>query len=193
MKRAASVILVFVLWSPLLAAQPEDPAHGELRAFRDALVDAVNGNNRDRLVSLLHKNVTVTWLNGEVSRGPEQVRAFYDRMMTGEKRVVASIAIRPTVDEKADLYGSTAVAFGSSEDDYKLVSGMDFKVTSRWRATAVKEDGHWLIVNFHNSLGAFDNPLLAAAKRTALWAAVIAALVGAVVGFFIGRVSRRRA
>jgi len=193
MKRAASVILVFVLWSPLLAAQPEDPAHGELRAFRDALVDAVNSNNRDRLVSLLHKNVTVTWLNGEVSRGPEQVRAFYGRMMTGEKRVVANIAIRPAVDEKADLYGNTAVAFGSSEDDYKLVSGMDFKIKSRWSATAVKEDGRWLIVNFHNSLGAFDNPLLAAAKQTALWTAAIAGLVGVVLGFVIGRVSRRRA
>ena len=172
---------------------PEAPAHNELRALRDALVDAVNANNRDRLIPLLHRNVVVTWLNGEVSRGPEQVRAMYDRMTTGETKVVESVAIKPTTDELADLYGTTAVAFGSSEDRYRLVRGGDFNIRSRWSATAVREDGRWLIVNFHNSLGAFANPLLDTTRRMAIWGGILAASVGAALGFAVGRRSRRRA
>ena len=51
------------------AAQPaEDPAHAELRALRDALVDAVNKKDVDALLRHLHPDVVVTWLNAEVSR-----------------------------------------------------------------------------------------------------------------------------
>jgi len=197
MKRRIGIWAALVLWPSCLAGQAlpaaEDPAHNELRALRDALIDAVNSNNRDRLLPLLHRNVIVTWLNGEVSRGPDQVRTMYDRMMTGEGRVVETIAIHPSTDALADLYGNTAVAFGSSEDHYKLVRAGDFKIRSRWSATAVKEDGKWLVVNFHNSLGAFDNPLLDTTRRMAIWASILAALAGAALGFWAGRVSRRRA
>ena len=92
----------------------EDPAHNELRALKKELTDAVNAKDLDALLALLDENVVVTWQNGEVSHGPEQVRAYYDRMMKGPQRIVDSVTINPTVDELTHLYGNTGVAFGSS-------------------------------------------------------------------------------
>jgi uncharacterized protein (TIGR02246 family) len=169
----------------------EDPAHDELRAVRDAMVKAVNSNDRDAMLKHLHTNVVVTWLDGSVSRGPDQVRAYYDRMMTGDQRVVESVSINPTVDELSALYGNTAVAWGSSNDHFRLRNGLDFSVKSRWSATLVKEDGRWQIVNFHASTDLFDNALLDVQKRVTYWAGGIAAVVGLAVGFGVGRFMRR--
>ena len=145
------------------------------------------------MLSYLHKNVTVTWLNGEVSRGPDEVKAYYDRMMTGDKKVVQRIMIKPEVERLSDLYGDSAVAYGHSDDHFELTSGLSFDVRSRWSATLVKEDGRWKIVSFHASTGLFDNPLLNAAKQTAYWAGGIAAVVGLVAGFVLGKLLRKRA
>ena len=117
----------------------EDPAHEELRALRKELVEAVNKNDLERLLGHLDQNVIVTWLNGEVSRKPEQVRAYYDRMMKGPDRIVDSISIDPTVDELTYLYGNTGVAYGSSRDHFKLTDGRDFVVPTRWSATLFKK------------------------------------------------------
>src|SRR5262249_5081294 len=69
----------------------EDPAHNELRALKKQLTDAVNANDLDALLAVLDEKVVVTWQNAEVSRGPQQVREYYDRMMKGDKRIVQSI------------------------------------------------------------------------------------------------------
>jgi uncharacterized protein (TIGR02246 family) len=186
---------VWLLAPSIFAVQPaqEDPVHGELRTFRDAIIDAVNKNDRDRLLTFLHKNVVVTWMDGEVSRGREGVKAYYDRMMTGDQRIVDSVQIQPTVDELSIVYGgTTAIAFGSSDDDFKLKRGLQFKVHSRWTATLVKEQGKWLIAAFHASTSLFDNPLLNTAKTMIPVAAGIAGLAGLVLGLIVARLMRRR-
>jgi len=43
---------------------PEDPAHNELRALRDDVLDAFNKKDLDRLLGHVHPNVVVTWQNG---------------------------------------------------------------------------------------------------------------------------------
>jgi uncharacterized protein (TIGR02246 family) len=150
-------------------AQQEDPVHNELRALRDAMIEAINSKDAEAMLSHLHENVVVTWMNGEVSRGPAEVKAYYDRMMIGENAVVESVAIKPTVERLADVYGDTAVAFGTSDDHFKLKAGMEFDVHSRWSATLLKEGGQWKIVSFHGSTNLFDNPLLNGAKRAIYW------------------------
>src|SRR5438445_3608726 len=97
----------------VLAQEPakEDPVHGELRAVRDSLIEAVNKNDVDKLLGHLHKNVVVIWMDSEVSRRPEGVKAYYDRMRKGDKRIVESMQIKPVVDELSIIYGgATAVA-----------------------------------------------------------------------------------
>lgn len=198
MKLSSMLVLVgAVLWlTPGVAdAQPapEDPVHAALRKVRDGLIEAVNKNDLDQLLAPLHKNVVVTWMDGTVSRGRDGVRAYYEKMMKGDQRIVDRLQINPAVDELSILYGGdTAIAFGSSDDDFKLKRGLEFKVHNRWTATLVKEDGQWRIAAFHASVSLFDNPLLSAAEKLAYWAGGIAGVVGLGLGWLGARWLRKR-
>jgi ketosteroid isomerase-like protein len=176
------------------AAQPvEDPAHAELRALRDALVDAVNKKDVDALLRQLHPDVVVTWQNAEVSRKHAGVRAYLARMLEGPDRIVDEFTTNPAVDELTILHGGdTGISFGSSRDHFKLRGGQSFDLNSRWSATVVRQDGRWLIGSFHASVNMFDNPLLAAAQRLALGGAAGALILGLVAGYVIARRRARR-
>lgn len=199
---------VLLVWSVLFRVAPvsgqppvetepaaqEDPAHEELRELRRRLVDAVNTNDMAKLMALLDDDVVVTFMNNEVARGPQGVKDYYDRMMTGEDRVVETYSTDATVDELTHLYGDTGVAFGSSRDQFRLTDGRDFQTATRWTATLVRKDGDWKVAAFHASANMFDNPVLSIAiRRTAAWAGGIAGVVGLVIGFGLAWIVKRRA
>jgi ketosteroid isomerase-like protein len=195
MKCLAYVVTLAVLAAPMPAAaqQAEDPAHAQLRALRDDLVDAMNKRDMNRLLGHLHPDVVVTWQNAEVSRKPEGVKTYISRMLEGPNSVVESFSTAPTVDELTVLYGGDAgVAFGSSRDSFTLRSGQQFELTSRWTATVVNDGGAWKIAAFHSSASLFDNPLLAAAQRWAMTAAVVALIAGFGIGFLMSRIGHKR-
>jgi uncharacterized protein (TIGR02246 family) len=172
----------------------EDPAHEELRRMKRQLVEASNKGDFDRVLTLLDQNVIVTWQNGEVSRGPNQVKAYLERMTKGPNRIVDRFETNPEVADLTHLYGDTGVAYGDSRDLFVLTDGREFVVPTRWSATVVKKDGRWLIANFHASANMFDNPVLGlAVRRTAMWVGGGAVVVGLIVGFLFGRLIRRRA
>ena len=178
-----------------VTAQPvEDPAHAELRALRDGLVDAVNKKDVDALLRHLHPDVVVTWQNAEVSRKPEGVRAYLVRMLQGPDRMVDDFSTNVAVDELTILHGGdTGISFGSSRDHFKLRSGQSFNVNSRWSATVVRHDGRWVVGAFHASVNLFDNPLLVGSQRLALGGSIGALIVGIVLGYLLGRRRGRRA
>jgi len=195
------LVMVATLPTARLAAQDktqsakEQLAHKELRAMRDDMIDAVKKYDLDRVLTFLDDDVEVTWQNSEVSRGPEEVRAYCLRMMKGPNRILESIDANPTVDAPAQLYGDdTAVAYGISKDHFKLTDGRDFEVDSRWSATVVKKNGQWKIVSFHMSANMFDNPVMwIVVKRIAIWTGIAAGIGGLLLGFIAARLLRRRA
>lgn len=176
-------------------APPQDveKTHEELRALRDGLIRATNDSNIDALLGHLHPNVVVTWQNAEVSRGREGVRAYLSRMTSGPNKIVTRFQTNPTVDELTILYGGdTGIAFGTSNDRFELADGMNFDLTGRWSATLVREEGRWLVANFHASTNLFDNPVLNLATRYAVWAGVGGLVVGALLALVVGALLRRR-
>jgi ketosteroid isomerase-like protein len=182
--------------TPVAARQakdaPEDPAHAELRKVREEMVDAINKDDRAKLMSHLHKNIVVTFMDGETVRGHDGVQKYFDAKLKSNPPVVQTYSVNPKVDELSIIYGGdTAIAFGGSDDYFKLSRGLEFNVHNRWTATLVKEDGKWLLAAFHASVGLFDNPLLSLTQRFAYWVGGGAAVIGLLVGWLIGR--RRRA
>jgi uncharacterized protein (TIGR02246 family) len=173
---------------------PEHPAHEQLRTLRRELVEAINKNDIDALLSHLDPDIVVTWLNGEVSRKPAGVREYIERMTKGDNRKVTSYTTEAEVDDLTHLYGDTGVAYGHSRDKFVLTDGRDFTVSTRWSATLVKKDNKWLLANFHASTDMFDNPLLSlAVRKTAIWTGAVAAVLGLAIGFLIARLLLRRA
>jgi len=181
---------------PAAAAAPEDPAHQELRAVRDAMVKAFNERDYDGFLRHLHPDIVATWQNGEVVRHPEGLKAFMKKMSEGDTKVVESVQADLKVDELASLYSDkkTAVAFGSVDQNFKLANGKDLQLTSRWTATFVREDGRWLLAAFHVSANVFDNPVLGMAiKKTAMAVGVGSAAIGLIAGWMVGKTRKAKA
>jgi len=165
-----------------------------INALRAELVDAFNKGDVDRLLSHLDPDVVVTWQNGEVCRGPQAFRAYYDRMMSGSNRVVASLSANPVVDDR-HVYGDWAVSWGNLHDDYTLTDGSGFKFDSRFTASIARRGDAWKVTSFHASVNAFDNPILKIAEKkvgvvSGLGGIAGGLLVGGVVGMAVGRRKR---
>jgi uncharacterized protein (TIGR02246 family) len=184
---AILLLLLFGVAAHSAAAdQPDkdDPVFEDLLAVRKGLIDAYNAHDMDALLSFCHEDIIVTWQNAEVSRGREGIRAYYEKMMKGEKRVVDDLKANPTVDDRAVFFGeNTAVSRGQMNDHYRLRDGSDFALNSRWSATLVKEDGKWLVASFHASTNAFDNDILRmVVKKATIFSGGTALVVGLVLG-----------
>ncbi|MBN8542457.1 MAG: nuclear transport factor 2 family protein [Deltaproteobacteria bacterium] len=183
-----SILLGIACFSPMAHTQTptEDPNHAELRELRDSALKAMNSGDIDGFIKLVHPNIVFTGLDGRLSRGPEEVKAYFTRMITGPDRIVNSAQFDVTVDALTDLYGSDktiGISHGTSKDSYNLTSGVKFELNTRWTATLIKENGKWMIGSFHSSADLFDNPLLEKSKGMLVWSTLGGAIAGLALGF----------
>lgn len=172
-------------------AQPElpmDADHVELRALGGQLVKAISDGDMDAIEPLLHPNLVVTWQDGQVCKGPAEIRKFYAAMAAKSKKTFQGYKVPPTADEPTILYSgaTTGVAYGYNVGVFHL-AGKDFEMPNRWTATMVKENGKWLLSSYHVSMNVLDNPLLNAVKCIAIIGAALALVGGFLVGLMLGR------
>jgi ketosteroid isomerase-like protein len=169
-----------------------DDAAAAIMRLREGLVSSFQKGDIDGLLTHLDADVVVTWQNGEVCRGPEAVRAFYARMMTGEKRIVREIKSEPEVLGR-QVHGDWAVSWGNLHDHFVLSDGSDLPFNSVFTATIAKRGDRWLVTAFHTSVSAFENPVLAlATRKTALWLGLGGGGAGLLLGFVAARLTARR-
>ena len=150
--------------SPEVAA-----VHDQLRAVRDAIMDAWKRRDIDGVLSHVDPDIVVTWQNGEVNRGPQAIRAFYEKMLHGESSVLSNIESTLKVDTLSILHGeNTAIAYGSIHDDLSFRhplaatlagAGQTLSLDSRWTATLVRKAGEWKLASYHVSANLFSNPV----------------------------------
>ena len=197
MVRAAAILLLIVSAAAhVLAAQPDPYASDRqalLKVFRE-IEGGINDQNVDRMVAQMHPQATVTWLNGEISRGHDEIKAYYHRMVKGEKRYIDKYLTKAQVGAPARFYGdgTVAVADGSTEDEFFPVARAPFRLSSRWTATSAKLDGRWQVVSLHLSANVFTNSLIEEATDAAWYTGVGGALAGLAVGFLAAWLLRRR-
>lgn len=197
---AAALLLASCL--PIASAQETqptaDPTVADLQRLRDALKDAYNKGDVDRMLGFLHPDVLIIFPDGEVLTGREALRGYYNKMLKGPDPVVKKYTADPVVDGR-QFRGDVDLSWGRMNDQYELTDGTEFGLDSRFTTTLMKlpdgppESGGWVIRSFHSSTDAFDNPVLKiAAKRTAMYAGGGALGVGLLVGFFVGRIGKRK-
>jgi len=152
----------------------------------------INAHDVDRMVAQMHPSATVTWLNGEVSRGHDEIKAYYNRMVKGDQRILDKYSTAAKVAAPARFYGNgtVAVADGTTEDEFVPVSRGPFHLSSRWSSTSAKVDGQWKMVSLHLSSNVFTNDLIAEAKRAAIYTGAGGVLGGLLLGWLIGRKRR---
>ena len=191
--------LIFALFLlPLTMARAADDSHAEdrkelLKVFRE-IEAAINAQSVDRMVMQMAPDATVTWLNGEVSRGHAEIKAYYERMVKGEKRILDKYTTAAKVSAPARFFGGgeVAVADGTTEDEFFPVARGPFRLSSNWTSTSAKIDGQWKVVGLHLSSNVFTNPLMDEAK-SAVWYTATGCLAGGfVLGWLTARIRRRK-
>jgi uncharacterized protein (TIGR02246 family) len=183
-----------VLCAAAHAADPDPHADDRrelLKVFRE-IEASINAQNVDRMVQQMAPDATVTWLNGEVSRGHAEIKAYYDRMVKGEKRILDKYTTAAKVAAPARFFGDVAVADGTTEDEFFPVARGPFRLSSNWTSTSAKIDGQWKVVGLHLSSNVFTNPLMDEAK-SAVWYAATGCLAGGfILGWIMARLRRRK-
>lgn len=180
------VALALVACATVSAAEPDEQTRAAILALRDGLVESLNRGEIAKLVTYGTDDVVVTFQNGDVCRGPAEVRAFFGRMTKGPSGLIAEYSTVVTVDGmNAESDGRTVVAFGSSRDHLKLSSGTELNLNGRWTATAVNVDGQWKLASIHTSDSIFDNPVLERMKTTTYLMTFFGFLMGVTVGLII--------
>ena len=172
----------------------QDDAHKEdrqaLLKILSAVETAINAQDIEGIIAQMSPDCTVTWWNAEISRGHDDIRAYYRRMVKDEGRLISKYTTTAKLGAHARFVGSgsdVALADGSMEDEFFPIIRGPFKLNSRWSATAAKSGGEWKIVNLHLSSNVFNNTLIAELTR-ALWIAGTAGVVlGGLAGWFLGR------
>jgi uncharacterized protein (TIGR02246 family) len=176
---------------PCGARPPEDTDESprkELLALRDEVIKAYEARDIDGVLAHVHPDVIATWQNGFRARGRNEVRQFFNEMMTGESRIVRDVKSTLSVDGSSVMFGDdAAVACGALIDDFDLASGTSLHLESKWTSTLVKIDGRWLIASFHVSASIFENPVLGAVRSWAITLAIGVGLVGVLLGVVAGR------
>ena len=161
-----------------------------LRKILSEVVKAINAQDIEGIIAQMHPNCTVTWWNAEISRGHDDIRAYYRRMVKDEGRIISKYMTEAKLGSPARFAGSggdVALADGSMDDEFFPIIRSPFKLSSRWSSTVAKSGGQWKIVNLHLSSNVFTNTLIAELAR-ALWYAGAAGLVaGGLAGWFLGR------
>jgi hypothetical protein len=198
-----SITLLFILTlfapSPLWSQEGKDKKteqkkddeaiHNELRVLRDGLKDAVLKGDIEKQLTYVSKNVVVTWQNGEVARGHDGLKAFLAK--GGGGKIFQGYKEAPTPTELTILYGDdTGISFGTSVAKYSI-AGQDFELKNHWSATVVKEDGNWVIANYHVSGNILDNPLLNAAKTYLYAFGAVALIFGLALGWIFRRMTAK--
>jgi ketosteroid isomerase-like protein len=176
--------LAFAQTTPPAASAEADAAINQLRA---GLIDSFFKGDIDRLVTFLAPDVVATWQNGEVTHGPEGIRAYYKKMMTGDNRVVREIKAEPKVLGR-QVYGDWAVSWGNLHDRFVLMDGSELPFNTLFTLTTAKRGDKWLVTSYHASVSVFENPVLGlATRKIGLWAGIGGAVVGLLLGWLLFR------
>lgn len=164
-----------------------------LKVFRE-IEAGINDQNVERMVAQMHPQATVTWLNGVTSRGHDEIRAYYHRMVKADNRYIDKYLTQAKVGAPARFFGdgTVAVADGSNEDEFFPVARAPFRLSSRWTATSAKADGQWKVVSLHLSSNVFTNSLIEEATDAAKLAGAAGGAGGLAVGLLIGWLWGRR-
>lgn len=150
---------------------------------------SINAQSLESMVAQMDPNATVVWANAEVSRGPAEILAYYDRMVKAPGRILTKYSTKAALSGPARFLadGTVAVADGSMEDEFFPIIRGPFRLSSRWTTTLSKASGEWKVVSLHLSGNVFNNVLLDEAKRALLYVAGGALAIGAIAGWLLTR------
>jgi hypothetical protein len=187
---------IAALLRPFPMTAQTDLHHDDREALLKILSEeekAINAQDIEGIIAQMHPRCTVTWWNAEISRGHDEIRSYYRKMVKDDGRLITKYMTEAKLGAPARFIGSAgdvALADGSMEDEFFPIIRGPFKLSSRWSSTVAKTDGVWRIVNLHLSANVFTNTLIAELTRTMWYTGAAGLVAGGLAGWFLSK--RRR-
>lgn len=175
--------------SVAIAQTPES----EAAELATSLAESIGSGDFARAGTLLAPDVVVTFQNGDVSRGRDDVVKYANGMFNGQGALVQAYAGAPVVTGVATVDESTRVVTGTSTDRMTLSSGAPMVLETRWTATIARRDGAWKIASLHLSTNMLDNPIIEKMKTTSYLLGAFGLVMGITIGIGVSMLLRRRA
>ena len=164
--------------------------HDSLVAIREQFTKALNERDFEAMKPLVADDFTFVAVNNEKVSGVEELKAYWDKLFTGDKSLLKSLTVAPVADAKTVFFGdSVGVAQGTSNDVYDIRAVGRREMKSRWTAVVTKVDGNWKVARVHMSANILDNPVLQATKGAGRFLPLI---LGILAGLIIGAMLFRR-
>jgi hypothetical protein len=189
-------ILAFLLAGSILAhAEGVDTHAADRQQLLSIMAESergINEQNIDLLATHVDESARITWLNNEVSVGPEGVRQYFKRMVgSGADAVLSRYTTHASVTDHARFYGDVAVANGTMEDEFTPHARGVFKFHSNWAATFVKKGDQWKIVSLNFSTNTFNNSLIDELRQKIWMFSIAGALAGLLLAFGVLRFRKK--
>ena len=179
--------------SSAIAQEADAEVHEELRALLAGLTETINESRFDELDQYLYEPFSATMINQETITSREELKAYFEKWVSGEGALIKSITMALEADELTTIYdGKYGIARGSNVEAYELTTGKSYELTSRWTATLIKDEGQWKVLAVHSGINFIDNPVLAAAKESLILFAVGGAAAGVLGALILCWLFRRR-
>ena len=179
---------------PSFAADNADPRAGDRKALLKVFSEmeaGINEQNIERMLAQMTDDAVVTWLNAEVSRGKNEIRAYYKRMVGHKDAILDKYLTRAAVSAPARFFSDVAVANGTMADEFFPIKRDVFRLDSRWSSSSAKINGEWKVVSLHFSSNVFTNTLTAELERAIWYAGGGGLLAGLLLMFVIMKLAGR--
>ena len=196
-----ALLLAFAIQTASWAnAQPagdgREADHVALRALKDKVVAAIDGQDMKALATCFAKDFAFTTVTQNVLTNESQMQEFFDRMFHGNDALITSLKTEPKAEIPTRfLSDNVGICYGTSKDTYTMKSGAVVEMNIRWSATVLKENGEWKVATAHFGTDFLNNPVLDG--MMAFWKKVIfiacpsGIVVGGVIGWLLGRCGRK--
>lgn len=172
-----------------------EATHNALRGVLARLVDATNKKDIEALMKELAPDIAFTAINNDTVIGIDNVKPYFDRMLTGASRFLNDFSIKADADQLSKLFAGNqmAISTGTAVGNFDLRGGnqMKFTMPMRWTATLDGSSGQWKLAAIHFSADFAHNPYLSTMMSFWKWLAAGLAVAGLALGFLVGGRRRR--